>query len=54
LDALLGLGPCHVYGVEEDSSGFPEKIWMNSEEEGLNGNAPMNRADEIHESFPSC
>jgi hypothetical protein len=30
------------YGVGEDSLGFPEKIWIDSEEDGLNGNEHLN------------
>jgi hypothetical protein len=30
------------YGVGEDSLGFPEKIWIDSEEDGLNGNEHIN------------
>lgn len=30
------------YGVGEDSLGFPEKIWIDPEEDGLNGNEHIN------------
>ncbi|WP_447963398.1 hypothetical protein [Nitrospira sp. Ecomares 2.1] len=30
------------YGVGEDSLGFPEKMWIDPEEDGLNGNEHIN------------
>lgn len=30
------------YGMGEDSLGFPEKIWIDPEEDGLNGNEHIN------------
>jgi len=33
------------YGVGQDSLGFPEQMWVDSEEDGLNGNEHMNRQE---------
>ncbi len=30
------------YGMGQDSLGFPERIWVDSEEDGLNGNEHLN------------
>lgn len=30
------------YGVGQDSLGFPERMWIDSEEDGLNGNEHLN------------
>lgn len=30
------------YGVGQDSLGFPERMWVDSEEDGLNGNEHLN------------
>lgn len=30
------------YGVGQDGLGFPEKVWVDSEEDGLNGNEHLN------------
>ena len=30
------------YGVGQDSEGFPERMWVDSEEDGLNGNEHLN------------
>ncbi len=30
------------YGVGQDSLGFPERLWVDSEEDGLNGNEHLN------------
>ena len=34
------------YGVGQDSLGFPEKMWVDSEEDGLNGNEHLNGLSE--------
>ncbi len=31
------------YGVGQDSLGFPERLWIDSEEDGLNGNEHLSR-----------
>jgi len=34
------------YGVGQDSLGFPERMWVDSEEDGLNGNEHLNGRNE--------
>ncbi len=33
------------YGVGQDGLGFPERMWVDSEEDGINGNEHLNRHD---------
>ena len=33
------------YGVGQDGLGFPERMWVDSEEDGINGNEHLNRSD---------